>query len=86
MHAVKRRFEDCPACENRGVICDYDFPCPLCNAMCPFCLEQPVTTRSPQVGRSSPLCVGHRRGWSCLRAICVIGTNTSRGISGLHLQ
>jgi hypothetical protein len=36
MHAVKRRFDDCPICENRGLICvgddDQDFPCPVCNA------------------------------------------------------
>jgi hypothetical protein len=53
MHAVKRRFDDCPICENRGLICvgddDQDSPCPRCNAWCPFCLEQPVAERRPHV-------------------------------------
>ena len=53
MHVVKRRLVDCAVCENRGLICvgddDSDFPCPRCNAWCPFCLEHPVTTRRPQV-------------------------------------
>jgi hypothetical protein len=53
MHAVKRRFDDCPFCENRGLICvgddDQDFPCPRCNCWCPFCLEQPVAERTRRV-------------------------------------
>ena len=46
MHAAKRLFEDCPACENRGLICvgedDQDFPCPYCNCWCSLCLSSPT--------------------------------------------
>jgi len=54
MHMVKQRFvDDCPVCENRGLICvgddDQDFPCPVCNAWCPFCLEHPIAERIPHV-------------------------------------
>jgi hypothetical protein len=49
MQAVKRIFEDCRVCENRGLICvgddDQDFPCPRCNGWCSLCLEQPLEGR-----------------------------------------
>ena len=50
MPALKRFFEECMVCENRGLICvgdDQDFPCPRCNCWCPYCLEQSVQKRSP---------------------------------------
>jgi hypothetical protein len=50
MQTVKRFFEDCPACENRGLICvgddDQDFPCAHCNGWCSLCLEQPLAGRN----------------------------------------
>jgi hypothetical protein len=49
MDTVKRRREDCPACENRGLIYvggdDADFPCPYCNGWCTGCLEKPLDPR-----------------------------------------
>ncbi len=54
---VKRLFDDCRLCEDRGVICvgdadDADFPCPHCNGWCSLCLEQPLAGQSgrPLVG------------------------------------
>jgi hypothetical protein len=41
---VKRLFDDCRLCENRGLICDDDEDCagPSCNAWYSLCLEQPL--------------------------------------------
>ncbi|KPV53317.1 hypothetical protein SE17_10345 [Kouleothrix aurantiaca] len=54
MDAFKRLFQNCPVCENRGLICvgddDQDFPCPRCNCWCSVCLEQPRGEQSPNIG------------------------------------